>query len=317
MSNQRDTDSAKIKERRWNDIRDEWKNYVPDHTSPWPLPQHEIFELQTVASYLSNLGGPDNRDSTVREEIVGLREAVLLESVTLIHKAGNVMRASANEGSSGYRTWSRSSAYHSAYFSLRGMFGLLGVVFFRGRDRMKDYQVDVFCQDIPKHPPRRATDPKFAVRIICRRGGADHKELWSLFQRILCITKGVDEIWPTHTFKTIASFDPGHFSFVRHQIHYRSAGWVFSDIDSTQEVDDLQNLASEVRAMQHFGDHKDELFTPSLALYVYSLAIALLQDLGSEIPRLMAEAQRAEAFLALAPWGTGNAFKVQANGGGE
>ena len=317
MKDPKDRDSAKIMKRQWSAIRNEWKNYVPTHVSPWPLPEHEIFELESLTPCLDELAQrrDEDREYTTHSEIEGLRVAVLHESVALIHKSGNVLRAAASEGHAGFRTWSRSSAYHSAYFAMRGVLGLLGVVVFRGRDRKKDYQLDVFCDEVPSKSQRRPTAPKFAIQIIRRQRDAGHKELWGLFCRMLRITKDVENVWPMNTIQTVKDMDAGSFTYIRHQIHYRSAGWVFGDIDSTHDSEDFSNLAADVRSTKHFGDEKDETFTPSLALYVYSLAMALLEDLGNEIPRLKDEAQRAESFMSNAPWGTGNAFKVQLNGG--
>ena len=219
MSRYRDSDAEKIKTRRWEDIRSEWRNYVPYRESPWPVPELEVFELTTVEEYLKHLGGPHGNDSTIDEEILELRRAALHESVILVHKAGNVLRAAAEEGGRGFRTWSRSSAYHAAFFAMRGVLGLLGVLVFRGRDRQSEYQVDLWAPRASKKKPG-PTESQFAVRII-RRRPVEHKGMWGLFSRVLRVTKIDDAIWPLLGKDPLKATDPGLFSYVRHEIHYR------------------------------------------------------------------------------------------------
>lgn len=310
MGAYRDTDAEKIQERRWDDIRDEWKNYVPDHDSPWPVPELEIHELETLEKCLDNLGGPQKRDSTFEEEILGLRVAALQESVILIHKAGNVLRAAASEGRSGYRTWCRSSAYHSAFFAMRGVLGLLGVILFRDRDRRADFQLDLWAPRVQRKRPG-LTESRFAVRLIRRKQKVEHKALWGVFSRVLRVTRIDRTIWPLLEVDPLKSIDPGQCSYLRHQIHYRSAGWLFHDLDSSREIDDFGNLGTEIMSLKHLRQHDASDFPMGLALHTLSLGIALMEDLGASVPKVAAEARRAQRWMDEAPWKCANAFALR------
>jgi hypothetical protein len=314
MSQYRDSDAEKVQERRWMDIRSEWRNYVPDLESPWPVPEHEVYELPAIEDHLRSLGGPEKRDSTIEDEIEGLRVAAIQESVILVHKAGNVLRAAAEEGGRGFRTWSRSSSYHAAFFAMRGVLGLLGVMVFRGSDRQSEYQVDIWAPRLKKKKPG-PTESQFAVRIIRRKRRVEHKEMWGLFSRVLRVTKIDNAIWPLLDKDPLKTLDPGQFSHVRHQIHYRSAGWIFEDLDSLKETDDFAKLAEDVAALKHLDAPDEHGFPPALALHTLSLGVALLQDLGQHIPKVQLEAKRAQKWMASSPWMHANAFVLVGAGG--
>lgn len=316
MGQYRDCDAEKIQQRPWDEIRHEWMNYVPERKSPWPVPDHEVYELPSLELLLNNLGGPKGRDSTVEEEIAGLRTAVLQEAVISIHKAGNALRAAAQEGGSGYRTWSRSTAYHAAFFAMRGVLGLLGVILFSGGDRKKDYQADLWAPRAKGRKPR-STESRFAVRIIRRELGIQHKEMWAVFSRVLRVTKIDPSLWPLLARDPLKTMDPGRFSRVRHQIHYRSAGWLFDDLDSLKNTDDFSPLAEQVASMSTLANPEGDGFPASLALHTLSMGNALMADLGTDIPQLRAEAERAAKWMADAPWKCANAFVLVGTGGGK
>jgi hypothetical protein len=303
----RDHDAEKIGERQWDLIRTEWRTYVPQHESPWPVPEHEVNELPTLDECLREMGHQNKRDFIFEGEIGALRSATLHESVILIHKAGNVLRAAAEEGGHGFRTWSRSSAYHAAFFAMRGVLGLLGVLTFRAKDSKSDYQLDLWA---PREKKRRlgVTESQFAVRIIRRGRGLEHKELWGMFSRVLRITKIDIEVWPLIKQDPLRHLDPSDFSHVRHQIHYRSTGWLFKDLDSLTETDDFTKLAEHVVAMKHLQAPLGHDFPACLALHILSLGMALLMNLGKDIPKIKDEVKRAQKWMNASPWKHANAF---------
>lgn len=313
MSEYRDHDAEKIKERRWEDIRNEWMNYVPEHESPWPVPEEEVFELPTLQEHLRSFGGAHERHSTIEDEIVGLRTAAIHESVILLHKAGNVLRAAAEEGQLGFRTWSRSSAYHAAFFAMRGVLGLLGVLVFRGKDHQAEYQVDLWAPREGRRKPA-PTESRFAVHIRQRQRRVEHKEMWGIFSRVLRITKIEAALWPLLRHDPLKDLDPGQFAHVRHRIHYRATGWLFDDIDSVHEKDDFKALAEHVAQLTHLREPRDHSFPASLALHTLSMGYALMADLGREIPKMRAEAERTDKWMAGAPWKRANAFLLLGTG---
>ncbi len=301
----KDRDANRIEMRRWEEIREEWRNYVPNHNSPWPLPEHEVYELPSLEGYLDNLEKDGIRNAIIEEEIPALRISALHESVILIHKGGNTLRAAAEEGGLGYRTWSISTAYHAAFFAMRGVLGLLGVMLFRNRDNTLDYQVDLWS---PRAKRRTCTESRFAVRIIRRTRRVQHKEMWGCFSRMLRIVKINDDIFPILHPHPLKNMEPGMFSQIRHRIHYRSSGWIFDDLDNLSVCDDFSSLVNHVETLTHLSTPESNDFPPSLALYIVSMGMALMADLGQNIPKLREESKRAIKWMGGSPWKNATAF---------
>jgi len=314
MSN-RDRDAERVSIRNWDDIRSAWLDYIPNHNSPWPIPEHDIHELPSLQGELSAFKSPHQHDidtETIEHEIVGLRAAVLHEATILVHKASHVLRVMGDEASQGYRTWSRSSAYHSAFFAMRGVLGILGVVVVPSEHRRRDFQIDIWA------PRRRKdvgpADSRFAVRIV-PRDAVQHKELWSLFHRVLCASKVDGSIWPYAGNDVLKRLSVTDFSIVRHRLHYRSTGWIYNDLSDTSERESLDTLADDVLQLRFLGNPEDAKFPVSLALHILSLGVALLADLGKDTPKVQAEVSRAKTWMRQSAWGCANVFEHDTVGG--
>ena len=305
--------AKKISVRTWGDIRDAWLDYIPKYKSPWPIPDSEFFELPSLQAELKQFSFPhksDVRVETIEHEIDGLRIAVLHEAVILIHKAANVLRATDAESARGYRTWSRSSAYHSAFFAMRGILGILGIVIAASGDRKQDFQVDIWAERLKK--PVEPHMSKFATRII-PRNTVQHKELWSMFHRILCANRIEAGVWSYAGKDILKRLDIADFSFVRHRLHYRSTGWLYSDLSDNSHVENLESLASDL-LLPTLANPDEGCFPLALALQILSLGVALLTDLGREVPKVQAEANRVKAWMRQSVWGEGNLFEQNARG---
>lgn len=309
MSN-RDRDAERVLTRNWDDIRSAWLDYIPNHNSPWPIPEHELYELPSLQGELSAFKSPRQHNidtETIEHEIVGLRAAVLHEATILVHKASHVLRVVSTEASQGYRTWSRSSAYHSAFFAMRGVLGILGVVVVPStKDRRRCFQIDIWAPRRRKHVG--PADSRFAVRVA-PRNTVQHKELWSLFRRVLRVSKVDCSIWPHAGNNVLKRLRVTDFSIVRHRLHYRSTGWIYNDLSDTSDRESLGTLAEDVLQLRFLGDPEDGRFPISLALHILSLGVALLTDLGKDTPKVQAEVRRAKMWMSQSAWGCANVFE--------
>lgn len=313
----RDREAQCISIRQWDSIRKAWEDYIPTYPSPWPKPDHELAELNSLSEELQKFSSNHQRNmdkETLEYDIPGLRASVLHEAVTLLHKAANVLRAMEVEAVSGYGTWSRSSAYHSAFFAMRGVLGVLGVVVVPANARKRNFQIDIWA-------PRRKkvstpTANEFAIRITPRKA-VQHKELWSLFTRVLRANKIDQSVWPYLGNDVLRDFDPGKFSIIRHRLHYRSTGWIYDDLWDDSNKQDLGGLAHDVLDIKYLDDPNHDSFPPSLALHILSMGMALLSDLGSEVPRIREEVERAESLMKNTAWSCANAFEVSGKGRGN
>jgi hypothetical protein len=307
----RDQDAKCISLRVWEDIRRAWQDYVPPYSSPWPIPQQELADLSSLREELKNFTSDHRRNvdiETIEHDIDGLRPAVLHEATTLLHKAGNVLRAMEVEGCNGYPTWSRSTAYHSAFFAMRGVLGILGVVVVNSDDRRRSFQIDIWAPR--RQRVRSPSSSYFAIRITPRRSVL-HKEMWSLFTRVLRSKKIGLDVWPSAGNDILKQHAPGQFSILRHRLHYRSTGWIYADLWDDSEEHDFSRLANDVLEVKYLGQPNDDSFPPSLALHIFSLGMALLSDLGNEVPSVRAEVERAERLMTNTAWSCANAFRAK------
>jgi len=306
---QRDRDAEKISIREWSAIRNAWLDYIPNHASPWPIPEHELHELTSLQQELKKFSACHTRNidtETFEYEIEGFRVAVLHEAIILIHKGANVLRASADETAHGYRTWSRSSAYHSAFFAMRGLLAILGVVIVPFEGRKKDFQIDIWAPRRMKSVGPNESD--FAIRIM-PRNTVQHKELWSLFHRVLCASKVEEGIWPYAGNDLLKQLDSASFATVRHRLHYRATGWLYNDLSDASSTEVLDQLATDVLQLRFLSDPSDGRFPLCLALHVLSLGVSLLSDLGRDVPKIQAEVARTKTWMQQSQWGCANVFE--------
>lgn len=63
------------------------------------------------------------------EMIFGLREGILVEGLSLLYKSANVLAGATVHVERGMCSWSISSAYHAAFFAMKGIVHLLGAAF--------------------------------------------------------------------------------------------------------------------------------------------------------------------------------------------
>lgn len=305
----RDRDAKHIVIRNWDDIRTAWLDYIPNHDSPWPIPEHELHELPSLREELTGFPKPHKRDiktETIEHEISGLRAAVLHEATILMLKASHVLRAMDEEACHGYRTWSRSTAYHSAFFAMRGVLGLLGLVIVPSGDPGWDFQVDIWAPRQKKNPS--PSECEFATRVM-PRSAVRHKEMWSIFHHVLCASKVGQSIWPYAGNDILKKLNVSSFTSLRHRLHYRSTGWIFNDLTDNSSQEDLIGLADDVLQLRYLVEPENESFPLSLALHLLSLGIALLSDLGKETGRIQSEVDRAKAWMDGAAWGCANVFE--------
>jgi hypothetical protein len=244
-----DHDIKKIVARDWTDLRDEWIDYIPQMSGPWPLPEHELIELPSLLDAVKDVRNSNQKRIQFDEDIEGFREALLHEAVATFHKACNVLSAGASNGQDGFRTWGRSSAYHAAFFGMRAVLSILGIALVQQRELGTSwFQVDTWVKKDRR--PRSPTESQFGTLILQRGGGVEHKELWQVYSRMLRIVKVPKAIWPLMDDDPLGlkTIEPAECSRIRHRIHYRAAGWLFSDIDDRKSCDDFSMLAKRVGA---------------------------------------------------------------------
>ncbi len=114
-----DRKTAKLITRKWPEVKDAWLGYIPTIDPPGKPPESAIGDLPTLELHVTGMSQQQPKE--VVEEIVGLRQGVFIEGLFLLHKAAHVMACAQVNVAKGLRSWSLSSAYQSAFFSMKAI----------------------------------------------------------------------------------------------------------------------------------------------------------------------------------------------------
>ena len=215
--------AARISEKDWATVRSLWSRYLPG--------QYELEGLFQWESQLSVIILPELAE--VREDgehrfLPKLHPAstVFMEALWFLHKAVRVSCTAGRQVEDGLATWSISTAYQGAMFSLRALLGFVGIGYF-------DYSGAGYLVDVAPGPrkgrrrgARKEVESPTEVQLMSVPM-MGHKEWWLLFQRLQRVWRGFE--WLDGFEEELASCAVGSFAKQRNDLHYRLT-WYFADL---------------------------------------------------------------------------------------
>ncbi len=99
--------AEKLGKREWSYIRDGWLTHIPPEPIAGQAPPLSVDKLQPLRTLLGGL--QQNKPETV-DPVDGLKRAVLLEGIYLIHKSANAIAGAQIHIGEGLCSWSLASA---------------------------------------------------------------------------------------------------------------------------------------------------------------------------------------------------------------
>jgi hypothetical protein len=207
--------------RDWPEIKDAWLGYIPTIEPPGRVPDSPLADLPTLRL---QVGDVDQQPKEVMEEIVGLREGVFIEGLFLLHKAANVMGCAQVDVAKGLRSWALSSAYQSAFFSMKAITHFLGIAVAEVQN--KSILIDTW------RPPqkKRRGGTGWNYNVLLQSGKRfEHRQMWAVFKRMLRVTKGLETVLSKENATSLIELDINDFATQRNSLHYRIA-WPFNDL---------------------------------------------------------------------------------------
>ena len=136
----------RLPRRRWENIRDNWMDHIPNYDKPGTAPSDTIVKLTGFDAIALQLASeakaafenakevqektgnyPPIKSITREENIPGLRELVFWESIFLLHKSRHVLGTAEFQIEDGLHTWSLANGYQGAFFAAKATIGLLGI----------------------------------------------------------------------------------------------------------------------------------------------------------------------------------------------
>lgn len=210
--------------RSWDKLKDIWLDYVPEFVQPGSAPEHEIIDCIPLLSEIEKI--KNDQPYSVFDELAEIKGAALHQGIFLLHKAANVIGASQIHIKEGIKSWSISSAYHAAFFSMKAILHFLGAIEIHIPER-GHFLLDLWSEEVSKSS--RIRRRSYSVIKIIKSRRFEHQQLWALFQRLLRITDLPEKIITSQNILSIKSLKSNDFARQRNSLHYNTA-WLFDDI---------------------------------------------------------------------------------------
>lgn len=274
-----DKKAGRLSARSWDDIEGKWLSYLTDFAQGPITPVNSLTEhpgLKDAVKDTPNTG-------ELRGEIPNYRPAVLREAIFLLHKSGHVLGAAETHAQSGLPSWSLSSAYHSAFFSLKSLLAFLGVTFPHDESN-KQIMVDIWAG-----PPKGSRKQKFTEQIemqFVRMPRLEHREMWILFRRALRVT--TVEHWDDRITNALISVEPKEFSRQRNVLHYSNHLWLFDDLFDYLNDDRFEDLSESEKQLSDLVPTNPN-FSMAVAFAMFHMTLGLFQSLTLMAPILQPE----------------------------
>lgn len=271
------TRSKDVRARSWLHLRDMWIQNMPLDRPAVVVPESAVEELPSLAAEarLAAAATPPRRFAA---EIDGLRTGLLVEGLTLSHKAANVLAASQASLEEGFKTWSVVASYQAGFFAARSICALLGVAI--AQIEQKVFLVDVHA--LPEKSLRSPNPQALVYHAPNARPPVPHRPIWHLLLRSLRVIEIPHEIWPPEWVASVASHGEDDFARTRNLILYRAHGWLFDDLHTPIRNDGFACFSDAEGVMRSASDSDSDEFTLAFACVLVQLATRLVQDLASE-----------------------------------
>lgn len=260
--------------RNWPDVASAWMQQVPQlvfDDGPGQRPDEDLCDFHALGEVTSTI----KPDGELRYELAGFRSAVLHEGIFLTHKAANVLVASHNQVVKGLPTWSVSTAYQSAFFSMEAMLRILGVAIIRANN--KNIVVDVWpeVEKGSSNKTKRLYKLGMETQWVCY-AHVDHFHRWAILKKVL---RTLDNSpISNELINTLVSLDDKDFARQRNNLHYSNT-WLFPDLHAYCSAISYCKFSQE-KALIEYLDPIDQNFTVVLASFLLSANAALLAFLG-------------------------------------
>jgi hypothetical protein len=269
--------------RSWDDLKDIWLDYIPDLIQPGSAPEHEITDSIPLLSEFEKI--ENDKPYPVSDKIPEVMSAAMHQGIFLLHKAANVIGASQIHIREGIKSWSLSSAYHAAFFSMKAVLHFLGVIEIHVPERGY-FLLDLWSEEVSKSS--RIRKRTYSVIKIIKSKRFDHQQLWDLFQRMLRITNFSEKIITAQNVASIQSLKITDFALQRNRLHY-STKWIFDDIRDyifNKSFGVFQNELSDGSALQN--PNKED-FSLALGFILVRMGFQMLSDIAELSPEIKNE----------------------------
>lgn len=273
----------KIFPRSWDELKERWLDYIPDFGESGCAPEQEITDSITFLSEVEKI--KNNQPHSVSDDMPEVRSATIHQGIFLLHKAANVIAASQIHIREGIKSWSLSSAYQAAFFSMKAVLHFLGAIVIQVPERGY-FLIDLWSEEVAKKS--RIRTRSYRVIKIIKAKRFEHQQMWALFQRMLRVTKFAEKIITAENIASMQSLKITDFARQRNRLHYKTT-WIFEDIHSyifDQDFGVFNNDLSDGSALE---DPNRDDFSLALGFILVRMGCQMLLDIAELSPPIKSE----------------------------
>ena len=301
--NERDAEADKYEVRTWEDIARAWKEYVREVDPHFALPQSEIEELQEVKGIYKALLALKLKHPGEQLEVDDcdfLYREALLSVLGHLSRAAHVLKATVKQSAAGYRSWSRTGAYHAAFFAMQAVTRLLGALILHDASTNATYQFDLWCPAHKRRGIELSQRQHFVIKGSCRRsrGKLTHVDYWSIFGRLLNATRMPPEIWPYAIVNPIREVTRDQYGELRNRINYSAAFWPYDDLTSPLPAEDVVELCRAAKSEKWHVEPMHGRFPMCLGIQLVALGLTLAKAVADESENIAAELESLTEYLS-------------------
>lgn len=262
--------------RYWDQLTSSWLRHLPS-VDPPGSPPTPLINNPDIVYLCEEAKSPKSQTlSSAQAAVPGLRDSVCHESIYWLHKSVHSLGAAERKVQNGMLTWSVIDAYLSAYFSMRCLCGILGVVIFDHHN--KTYVIDLCRNFGSMRIDKRELEGAFAKNVSVHTIGVrlDHKQCWQIMQRLLRVLRG--ETWGQDFSQQIIALESTDFAHHRNRLCYYAYEWLENDLHSPLFENDF---ATQTVEMEHLEFNKEtSSFTINLAFTLVRTALIAYWDIA-------------------------------------
>ena len=284
----------RISKKDWKELRDFWLNHIPDIELPVQEPdevlaQNEILrqEIQWVKEDDEHRFDPD----------ASLAFQLFFESIFVVCKAVRVSCEAARQAANGLPTWSISTAHHSTMFALRAFLGLCGIAYLEIGNQY--FLMDVQPSQPKGQRKRRAAHPSDnQIQLIKIPQQMQHREWWSVYQRILRTSARNFSCWRYPVDKKLAQCKVGVLSKHRNNLHYRLT-WFHDDLHEENLIPSFGYFSDEAaeKVVDTLGEDDGSGGVLTLNQVLLGNSLAMLKDLSRSSQRVKEVVETIESTI--------------------
>ena len=277
-----ETNLKRIDWRNWIDIKEKWLSNLPFIDPPGKAPEIQISELTDLYFIVKEL----KTTGEFKSEYTPLREAIFREAIFLFHKAISISSCSELNISNGFITWSVSNSYHSSFFCMKCILGLLGITL--PRIAGTDILIDIYpkLDQLSRNKLKKGIKHEPTMKYL-KFGSLKHFDIWQIFQRTINVLS--IEIWDKRLVGFLKSLNPLLFAKQRNSIHYYNNFWIYNDLFDPLLNHNIFNYSQIFYDIENASFDSRNDFSIFISYILIGLAYNLLKDLSLDAPILKAE----------------------------